>query len=135
MGMPFPTTRLADGNSAEIEIGDNCRLNGVYIHAQKRIVIEKNCVIASGVNVIDSNGHEVNSYNRTIGRDIPADIIIGENVWIGLNVIILKNTIIGKNSVICAGSVVKGNYPETSILQGNPAKIVGNIKLNCHQNE
>lgn len=123
-GMPFPTTILVDLNGAECEIGDNCRINGAYLHAQKKIVVGKNSVIAAGVNIIDSNGHVLNSPNRTRGRDSPGEVIIGENVWVGLNVIILKNTTIGNNSVIAAGSVVKGRFPDNVLIQGNPAKII-----------
>ena len=114
-GMPFPTALLCDGKGSRITIGDNCRLNGVYIHAQKEITIGNNCVMASGVNIIDSNGHETNSLDRTKGRDIPKEIIIGNNVWIGLNSIILKGSIIGDNTIIAAGSVVKGVVPANSI--------------------
>ena len=101
----------------------------------KKLVIGKNSVIASGVHIIDSNGHILNSNNRTKGRDIPADIIIGENVWIGLNSVILKATIIGNNSVVAAGSIVKGEYPANSLIQGNPAKLVKILEIedeNCN---
>jgi acetyltransferase-like isoleucine patch superfamily enzyme len=128
--MPFPTTLLSDGNKSMIEIGDNCRVNGAYIHAQKRITIGKNCVIASGVNIMDSNGHELYSNDRTKGRDTAKEIAIGENVWIGLNAIILKDTYIGDNSVIAAGSVVKGNFPNNSLIQGNPAVTVKQLEIN-----
>ena len=117
--MPFPTSLLLDGKGAKISIGDNCRINGAYIHAQKSIVIGKNCVIATGVNIIDSNGHQVKSLNRTIGRDNPEDIIIGDNVWIGMNATILKGTMIGDNSIVTAGSVIKGIVPPDSIASTN----------------
>src|SRR5690606_9691564 len=117
-----------DVEGAEIIIGESCRLNGVYIHAQSSIRIGKNTVIASGVNIIDSNGHELVSKNRTKGRDSAKPIKIDENVWIGLNAIILKGTEIGKNSVVSAGSVVKGFFPDNSIISGNPAKLVDTIK-------
>lgn len=132
-GMPFPTTILIDKVGAECIIGDNCRINGTYIHAQKRITIGKNSVIAAGVNIIDSNGHILYSSNRTQGRDCPEEIILGENVWVGLNVVILKNTIIGNNSVIAAGSVVKGNFPDNVLIQGNPAKIIKSLDIK-HEN-
>ena len=124
-GMPFPTTLLIDVAGASIEIGDQSRINGVYIHAQKKIVIGKMCVIASGVNIIDSNGHILYSADRTKKeRDLPEEIIIGNNVWVGVNSIILKGTKIGDNSVVGAGSVVKGTYPENSLIVGNPATVV-----------
>lgn len=101
-GMPFYTTLLNDGSNSYISIGNNCRLNGVYIH-------------------------QVNSLNRLEGRDKAKGITIGNNVWIGLNAIILKDTIIGDNCVISAGSIVKGNFAKNSIIQGNPAVIVGTV--------
>lgn len=122
-GMPFGTSLLADRKGANIEIGSNSRINGTYIHAQAGIYIGENCVIAAGTNIIDSNGHEMYSVNRTKGRDKADPIIIGNNVWIGLNSVILKGTIIGDNSVVSAGSVVKGHFPPNTLIQGNPAEI------------
>lgn len=115
-GMPFYTTILNDGENSSIVIGNNCRINGAYIHAQSSISIGNNCVIASGVNIIDSNGHQVKSLNRTTGRDDPMPIIIGDNVWIGINAIVLKGTELGDNCVVAAGSVVKGKYAPDSII-------------------
>lgn len=128
-GMPFPTNILIDKSGAECTIGDNCRINGVYIHSQKNIVIGNNTVIASGVNIIDVNGHETYSLNRTVGRDTAKEIIIGNNVWIGLNAIILKGTYIGDNSIVSAGSVVQGSFPNNSLIQGNPAKLVKELNI------
>jgi acetyltransferase-like isoleucine patch superfamily enzyme len=129
-GMPFHTTLFTDAKDALISIGEGCRLNGAYIHAKKSISIGKNCVVASGVNILDSNGHELCSINRAIGRDEPVSISIGENVWLGLNVVILKGTIIGNNCVVGANSVVKGDFPDNSLVMGNPAKIVKSLKIN-----
>lgn len=128
-GMPFYTTILLDGTKSFVSIGNNVRINGAYIHSQQSINIGDNCVIAAGVNIIDSNGHETYSNNRTIGRDIPKKIQIGSNVWIGINATILKGTSIGDNSIIAAGSVVKGIFPSNCIIQGNPAKIIKTFEL------
>jgi len=128
-GMPFPTSLLVDGENALLEIGENSRLNGVYVHAQDKICIGKNCVIAAGVSIIDSNAHVLKSANRTQGRDVPKGIFIGNNVWIGLNSIILKGTEIGDNSVISAGSIVKGKFSKNSLIQGNPAVMLSEIKI------
>lgn len=128
-GMPFYTTILNDGLHSDVCIGNNCRINGAYIHAKESIQIGDNCVIASGVNIIDSNGHETYSLDRTVGRDTPRNITIGKNVWIGINATILKGTSIGDNSIVSAGSIVKGDFPSNCIITGNPAKIVKQIEL------
>lgn len=127
--MPFYTTLLNDGEGSHISIGNNCRINGAFIHAKDFIEIGNNCVIASGVNIIDSNAHLVHSLDRTTGSDTPRGISIGNNVWIGLNSIILKGTTIGDNCVISAGSVVKGRFDCNSIIQGNPAIGLGKIQV------
>ncbi len=128
-GMAFPTTLLLDQDEAEIKIGANTRINGAYIHAKKKIQIGENCVIAANVNILDSNGHELYSMNRTKGRDEPSPVSIGNNVWIGLNAVILKGTVVGDNSVIGAGSVVRGIFPNNSLIVGNPAAVVKTIDV------
>lgn len=128
-GMPFPTTLFLDVKGAELKIGARSRINGAYLHAKKSIQIGEKCVIASGVNIMDSNGHELYSLDRTINRDNPDPIAIGNNVWIGLNAIILKGTQIGDNSVVAAGSVVKGIFPPNSLIVGNPAEVVKKLDL------
>lgn len=127
--MTFPTTILIDNVGAKVTIGDNCRIVGAYIHAKSSITIGKNSLIASGAQILDSNGHNVYSTNRTIGQDSPLPIVLGENIWVGINVIILKGTVIGNNCVIGANSVVKGEFEANSIIQGNPAKIVNKIDI------
>lgn len=128
-GMPFPTTILVDRENAIVTIGDNSRINGCYIHAQSNIMIGHNCVIASGTNIIDSNGHELYSSNRTVGRDKPKEIIIGNNVWIGLNSIILKGSKIGDNCVIAAGTVVKGIIPKNSLVSNGEFPVIRKIQI------
>ena len=41
-----------------------------------------------------------------------------------MNSIILPNTVIGNNCIIGAGSVLRGRYPDDSVIIGNPAKVV-----------
>lgn len=128
-GMPFKSCILIDVHEAKIKIGNNCRINGVYIHAQKEILIGDNCVIASGVQILDSNGHIVKSKDRTKERDIPETIQIKNNVWLGLNAIVLKGTLIEDNCVVSANSVVKGMFDKNSIIAGNPAIVVGTVNI------
>ena len=55
-------------------------------------------------------------------------IVLEDNVAVGLNVIILPNTRIGAHSIIGAGSVVRGNIPPYSVVRGNPAEVIGDIR-------
>jgi serine acetyltransferase len=36
----------------------------------------------------------------------------------------LPNTTIGDNCIVGAGSIVRGQFPENSVIVGNPAKVV-----------
>lgn len=123
-GLPFYSTILNDGDSSRVVIGDNCRLNGVYIHSKSSIEIGNNCVMASGVNILDSNSHITTSKDRTKGRDLPEKIVIGNNVWIGINATILKGSEIGDNAVIAAGCVIKGKIPSNTMVYSDSIKQV-----------
>ncbi len=128
-GMPFFSTIFVEGNDAQVIVGNYCRLNGCYIHAKKKIIIGNNCVMAAGISIIDSNGHQTLSSNRTIGCDEPENITIGNNVWVGLNALILKGTTIGDNCIVAAGSVVKGDFSKNSLIVGNPARVVKQLQI------
>ena len=54
-----------------------------------------------------------------IFQEAPTTPEIGKNVWIGANTVILRGTKIGDNCVIGAGTIVKGDFPENSIIVQN----------------
>lgn len=126
----FEPTTILTSKEGFIKIGENTCLNGCYLNARESIIMGDNCRLASGVCILDHNGHEVYSLNRTVGSDAGVAVRIGSNVWIGLNSIILKGTEIGDNCIVAAGSVVKGVFDENCIIQGNPARVVKQIDLN-----
>lgn len=123
MGWWHPVRLSITDQYASIVIGEGSYINGVNICAKKSIIIGKRCHFASGVQIIDYNGHLIYSFDR-LERDEAKPVIIGNNVWVGLNSIILKGTEIGDNSIVAAGSVVKGQFPPYSLIAGNPAKII-----------
>jgi acetyltransferase-like isoleucine patch superfamily enzyme len=127
INMFAPCKLMADGKNAEIKIGKNTRVHGSCIHAQQKITIGANCLIAANCQIIDSNAHQLsmeNSANRINTIDVAKPIIIGDNVWIGAGSIILAGTVIGNGSVISANSVIKGFVPSNCLFGGNPAKIL-----------
>lgn len=55
-------------------------------------------------------------------------IIIKNNVYIGSGVGILPGVTIGNNVIVGAMSCVTKSIPDNSIVAGNPAKVISNIK-------
>ncbi len=55
-------------------------------------------------------------------------VIINDKAWIGFNVIILKGVTIGEGAVVGAGSVVTKDVPAYTVVGGNPAKIIRQLK-------
>lgn len=56
------------------------------------------------------------------------EIVVGDNVFIGMNSMLLPGTVIGNNVIVGAGSVVRGTIPDYSIIGGNPATVIGDIR-------
>lgn len=59
-----------------------------------------------------------------------AEIFIGDDCWLGAQCIILKGTRIGAGSIVAAGAVVVGGeFPERSLIAGNPAQWVKELPV------
>lgn len=107
-----------------VKIGRNCKVHTVSFSTEPYLVeIGDNVRITSGTEFITHDG-AVHVFNREIGGGIFGKIIIGNNVFIGTSCIILLNTTIGNNCIVGAGSVVRGQFPDDSVIVGNPAKVV-----------
>jgi acetyltransferase-like isoleucine patch superfamily enzyme len=55
-------------------------------------------------------------------------IEIGEFTFVGPFSVIMPSTKIGKGCVVAAHSYVKGDFPDYSVIAGNPAKVVGDVR-------
>ena len=123
------------GNGIKVFVGANATLNlkGKDIESASGITadsvvmvdnfleIGKDCIIAWNTFITDSDWHALP------GSPITMETTIGDHVWIGVGAKILKGVNIGKNSIVTSNSVVlKGNYPESSMISGSPAKVIKN---------
>ena len=99
----------------------------VEIRCAQHIKIGKNCAIARGVKILDSDFHSIYFNDEIINPS--KKITLGDNVWIGTGAMILKGVTVGNNVVIGAGTIVTKDIPNNCIVAGNPAQIIKkNIK-------
>jgi len=98
-------------------------VNGsVYLGASNGIIIDNNCLIASGVKIISGN-HDIFDFDAKSIHAPP--IRIDSGCWLGANCIILPSVHLRPNTIVAAGSVVTKSFGTGNIvIAGNPAKII-----------
>ena len=126
-----------------IQIGDNCFIGiNTVIRAGNSIIIGNNVLIAHNVSILDTDSHELDfleraeSYKEMLKKGHPltpgnvktAPVKIEDYAWISYNVCILKGVTIGKGAIVGAGSVVVHDVPDYTVVVGNPAKVIKNLR-------
>ena len=108
-----------------MKIGERCRIRTMKFSTEPYLIeLGDHVAIAAGTEFITHDGATWVFEDDVDGGGIFGKIVIGNNVFIGINCIIMSNTSIGDNCIVGAGSVVRGNFPENSVIAGNPAQIV-----------
>ena len=133
---------LVFGYGGKIEIGKNCYIGeNSKIWSGEHIVIGDNVLISHGVNVMDTNAHEIDHKLRADGyigslkygteylkgRVETKSIFIDDDVWVGFNSIIMKGVSIGKGAIIASGSVVTKNVDAFTMVGGNPSRVLKDL--------
>ena len=123
----YPGARMETHNGGEIIIGDNCSI-GQSFHvtsSDKELIIGSNATILGNVFVTNID-HDY----RNIGVPILEqpmlfkETIIGENCFIGFGASIQAGTVLGKQCIVGTNAVVRGTYPDYSVIVGVPAKAI-----------
>lgn len=120
IGRKFSTRNNVEINvrrSAELVIGNNVFFNSnCIVTVHKKLKIGNSVQFGPGCMIFDHD-HDLDN-GKHIGENIykMSAIEIDDNTWIGANVVILRGTKIGRNCIIGAGCVLKGNYPENSVI-------------------
>ena len=106
-----------------------------FIEASNGIKIEEGCQITNFISIISHSSHNSIRYYGDKYREhkepvgyVKGEVIIGKYTFVGPHSTILPNTKIGKGCLISSYSLLKGEYPDFSIIAGNPAKVIGNTK-------
>lgn len=132
----YPGSRLeVNDQQASITLGDDisCGQN-LHIISGEDLQIGANTTISANV-FISNIDHTFTELNRHI-MDQPLKIsatTIGCNCFIGYGAAILPGSKIGKHCIIGANSVVKGSFPDYSVIAGAPAKIVKRYNFKSSQ--
>lgn len=126
---------------SNVKIGSYSLLgSGDYRHA----CIGNYCTFAEGCKILDKRDYSfINSAMCGVNNHMPPSQIfrnfdqrqptikttnttlIGHDVWVGSNVKIKNGLLIGHGAKLEAGAVVKQHVPPYAIVEGNPARIVG----------
>lgn len=113
------------GRGEHLRIGDNSGLgincvipDGAIIG--KDVMMGPNCYVHSLNHVFES----VDIPMRQQGTKTGKPIIIDDDVWIGRDVSIMAGRHISKGSIVAANSVLTKDFPEYSIVGGNPARLI-----------
>jgi len=113
-----------------LKIGEKCLINNVNFSTEPYLIeIGNHVAIAAGTDFITHDGAVWCFREEIPNADVFGTIKIGNNVFIGNNCTILPNTSVGDNCIIGAGSVVRGKFPDNSVIVGNPAKVVLSMSM------
>lgn len=91
------------------------------------ITIGNDCFITANCQFITHDGGTLILRKEVPDLEITAPITIGNDVYIGLNTTILAGTKVGNRCIIGACSLLKGDYPDNSVIAGVPARVIKTV--------
>ena len=144
-GRLLPNTRISGASVIEHEdklvLGDNVFIGAFnFIEASAGITIEEGVQITSHCAIVTHSSHRsqrllgpaYSTWPLTPATQRPGwiagPVAIGAYSFIGPHSLIEANTRLGRGTLVCAGSFVRGDYPDFAILEGRPARIVGDSR-------
>lgn len=96
-----------------------------HITAADTLIIGKDTLISFDVSIQDTD-HEYEDLSMPVGNQplIVKKTQIGVNCFIGSGAKIQAGTILGRHCVVGTNAVVRGTFPDYSVIVGVPARIV-----------
>ena len=121
---------------SRVIIRPGCMLHANPSRPDIGITIEDDVMMGSGVHFyIDK--HNFDNPDVPIiyqGDAEPQAVVIKKGCWLGANVIILPGVTVGENAVVGAGSVVTRSVLPNTLVAGNPARLVREIRKQANEN-
>lgn len=113
------------GNGKDIEIGDNSGL-GINSHIPNNTIIGSGVLMGPNVYIFDRN-HAFDRVDIPIGQQgykTGYQTIMEDDIWIGRGVTITPGRRIRKGSVVGACTLLCKDFPEYSVIGGNPSRLI-----------
>lgn len=111
-----------------IYIGDYVFLNvSCAVLDCNEVYIGHHVMIGPAVQIYTA-AHLLQAEARIQGWEVAKPIVIEDNVWLGGGAILLPGAKIGRNAVVGAGAVVPGSVPANTVVAGNPARVIRELK-------
>ena len=109
-------------------LGDHVYLNfSCTILDNNEVRIGHHAMIGPFVQIYAA-AHPLEAEARIQGWEVAKPILIEDNVWIGGGAILLPGVSIGRNAVVGAGAVVSRSVPASTVVAGNPARVIREIE-------
>lgn len=142
-GIARPFTRIAPSTCIEHEdrlmladhvyIGPFC-----FIEASGGVTVGEGVQVTHHVSIVTHSSHRA---QRLLGRAyagwpgpgprpgwVTGPVVIGPYSFIGPHSVLEAGTTLGRGCIVRAGSVLRGTFPEFSVIAGNPARVVGDSR-------
>ncbi|MGL6109602.1 MAG: acyltransferase [Rubrivivax sp.] len=141
MGRGLAHTRISASSCIEHEdrltLGDHVYIGPFnFIEASGGITLGEGVQVTSHVSIVSHSSHRA---MRLLGRAyvdwrgerpgwIAGPVHVGAWSFIGPHSLIEANTRLGRGTLVCAGSIVRGDFPDFAVLDGRPARVVGDTR-------
>jgi len=140
-GLAQPNTRIAPSTCIAHEdrlvladhvfIGPFC-----FIEASGGVTLGEGVQVTHHVSIVTHSSHRA---QRLLGRAyvdwqgprpgwVAGPVVIGAYSFIGPHSVLEAGTTLGRGCIVRAGSVLRGDFPEFSVIAGNPARVVGDSR-------
>jgi acetyltransferase-like isoleucine patch superfamily enzyme len=122
----FPDMRLEVHGKGRLNICEDVSIGqGFHVICAGDLEIGRGTVISAFVMITDMD-HEYLDIHKSVAQQplINRKTAIGENCFIGMGARIQAGTILGRHCVVGTNAVVRGVYPDYSVIVGSPGKVV-----------